>query len=155
MDVLFDWLEKTSHRFATADEVLADPAYSTRHDYVAEDGVSLWERIKAERRQSEVPAALKTALDAQVAAWNRGDLDAFVALYAVDATFISPSGIAHGRQEVLERYRRKYPDRTAMARSRSISPKPASSPARNSPSSRHRGRSRAGGHRRRPLDARL
>jgi len=113
-DVLFDWLEKTSHRFATADEVLADPAYSTPHDYVAEDGVSLWERIKAERRQSEVPAALKTALDAQVAAWNRGDLDAFVALYAVDATFISPSGIAHGRQEVLERYRRKYPDRTAM-----------------------------------------
>jgi peptidoglycan-N-acetylglucosamine deacetylase len=113
-DALFHWLEGTNHRFATADEVLADPAISTPHEYVAEDGVSLWERIKAERRKREVPAALKTALDAQVAAWNRGDLEAFVAIYAEDVSFIAPSGVAHGRQEVLERYRRRYPDRKAM-----------------------------------------
>ena len=113
-DALFTWLEGTHHRFATVDEVLADPAYSTPHDYVAEDGVSLWERLKAERRRSEVPAAVKAALDAQVAAWNRGDLDGFVAIYAEDVMFISPSGIARGRQEVLDRYRKKYPDREAM-----------------------------------------
>jgi len=113
-DALFNWLEGTNHRFATVDEVLADPAYSMPHDYVAEDGVSLWERLKAERRQSEVAAGLKAALDAQAAAWNRGDLEAFVAIYAEDVSFVSPSGIAHGRQEVLERYRRRYPDRKAM-----------------------------------------
>jgi uncharacterized protein (TIGR02246 family) len=113
-DALFTWLEGTNHRFATADEVLADPAYSTPYAYIAENGVSLWERLKAERRKSEAPPALRRALDAQVAAWNRGDLEAFVAIYAEDVTFISPGGVAHGRQGVLERYRRKYPDREAM-----------------------------------------
>ena len=70
--------------------------------------------LKAERRRREVPAAVKTALDAQVAAWNRGDLEAFVDIYAEDVSFVSPSGIAHGRREVLGRYRRRYPDRKAM-----------------------------------------
>ncbi len=113
-DALFTWLERTNHRFATADEVLADPAYATPHEYVAEDGVSLWERIKAERRTSEVPAEIKQALDAQAAAWNRGDLEAFTAIYAEDASFVSPSGTVRGRQAVLDRYRKRYPDRAAM-----------------------------------------
>jgi uncharacterized protein (TIGR02246 family) len=53
-------------------------------------------------------------LDAQIAAWNRGDLDAFCALYAEDAVFASPTGLNRGRQAVLERYRKRYPDRAAM-----------------------------------------
>src|SRR5262245_23277030 len=53
-------------------------------------------------------------LDAQIAAWNRGDLEAFCALYADDAVFASPTGLNRGRAAVLERYRKRYPDRTSM-----------------------------------------
>jgi uncharacterized protein (TIGR02246 family) len=59
-------------------------------------------------------AAVLEVLDAQTAAWNRGDLVAFCAPYAEDATFVSPSGVTRGRAQVLERYRKRYPDRKAM-----------------------------------------
>ena len=48
------------------------------------------------------------AIDAQVAAWNRGDLDGFCAVYADDALFVSPSGVTRGRAAVRERYGKKY-----------------------------------------------
>lgn len=63
----------------------------------------------------------------QVAAWNRGDLDAFCAVYADDAVFVSPprvatpdagvaasDGVTRGRSEVLARYKKRYPDGKAM-----------------------------------------
>jgi uncharacterized protein (TIGR02246 family) len=53
-------------------------------------------------------------LHEQAAAWTRGDLDAFCSVYVDDATFISPSGIAKGRQAVLDRYRKKYVDKAGM-----------------------------------------
>jgi len=58
--------------------------------------------------------AVKTLLATQSAAWNRGDLEGFTAVYAEDASFLSPTGVTHGRQQVLERYRRRYPDKKAM-----------------------------------------
>ena len=58
--------------------------------------------------------AIRTLLSEQAAAWSRGDLDAFCAVYADDATFVSPSGLTHGRQAVLDRYRKKYVDRAGM-----------------------------------------
>jgi ketosteroid isomerase-like protein len=57
------------------------------------------------------PVAL---LQAQVVAWIRGDLTAFCEVYGDDATFLSPSGLTRGRQAVLDRYRKRYPDRAAM-----------------------------------------
>lgn len=36
--------------------------------------------------------------------------------YADDALFVSPSGLTRGRDQVLARYRRRYPDRAAMGR---------------------------------------
>jgi uncharacterized protein (TIGR02246 family) len=53
-------------------------------------------------------------LQTQVAAWNRGDLTAFCEVYGDDATFLSPSGLTRGRQAVLERYQKRYPDKVAM-----------------------------------------
>lgn len=47
-------------------------------------------------------------------AWSRGDLDTFVSVYADDCLFMTPSGLTRGRQEVLDRYRERYPDRQAM-----------------------------------------
>lgn len=62
------------------------------------------------RARTDVAALLAV----QSAAWNRGDLAAFTAVYAEDATFVAPSGVTHGRAAVLARYRRRYPDRRAM-----------------------------------------
>ena len=113
-DEFFTWLETTGHRFASADEVLRDPAYQTPHEYVARNGISLWDRIRVERRKAEVPAAVKKILDEQIAAWNSGDVEKFVSYYAEDATFVSPGGFSKGRKAVLDRYKLKYPDRKAM-----------------------------------------
>lgn len=52
-------------------------------------------------------AEVEGVLGQQQGAWNRGDLMAFTAVYAEDATFVSPSGLTHGREEVLQRYRRR------------------------------------------------
>jgi len=61
-------------------------------------------------------AAIRAVLDAQVAAWNRGDVDAFMAGYwKSDATeFVGATGVVRGWQAVLERYKKAYPDRQAM-----------------------------------------
>ena len=53
-------------------------------------------------------------IQAQAAAWNRGDLEAFCGVYADDAVFVSPTGVTKGRAEVLARYRKRYPDQKAM-----------------------------------------
>ncbi len=69
-------------------------------------------------RASKAEAGIRAVLDAQVAAWNRGDLEAFMAGYwKSDRTaFVGSSGILRGWQAVLDRYRRSYPDRAAMGR---------------------------------------
>ena len=113
-DSLFSWLKETGHRFATADEVLADPAFAEPHRFVATHGLGLWDRIAHGRRQEAVRQELAGVLQTQVQAWNRGDLEAFVSVYAEDAAFVSPSGLTRGRQAVLDRYRKRYPDKAAM-----------------------------------------
>lgn len=55
-------------------------------------------------------------LERQAAAWTKGDLDAFCAVYADDAVFVSPSGVTKGRAEVLARYKKKYPTAAAMGK---------------------------------------
>ena len=58
--------------------------------------------------------AIRAVLDAQDAAWNRGDMDAFMTGYwKSDSTeFVGSNGVLHGWQTVLERYRKVYPDRS-------------------------------------------
>ncbi|HYE57772.1 MAG TPA: hypothetical protein VD948_04670, partial [Rhodothermales bacterium] len=55
-------------------------------------------------------------LDAQVAAWNRGDVAGFMDGYwrSEDLRFASGGSITRGWQITLDRYRRAYPDRAAM-----------------------------------------
>ncbi|MEM6785987.1 MAG: nuclear transport factor 2 family protein [Myxococcota bacterium] len=55
--------------------------------------------------------AVTEDLRRSTAAWNRADLVAFVASYAEDAVYVSPSGITRGRAQVLARYVAKYGDR--------------------------------------------
>jgi ketosteroid isomerase-like protein len=61
-------------------------------------------------------ARIRTVLDAQAAAWNRGDIEAYMDGYARgdDTTFVSGDTVTHGWQTVLERYKKKYDSRTKM-----------------------------------------
>ena len=60
--------------------------------------------------------AIRAVLDAQVAAWNRGDVDTFMQSYwnSDKTEFVGASGIFRGWQAVLERYHKTYPDRRSM-----------------------------------------
>jgi uncharacterized protein (TIGR02246 family) len=67
-------------------------------------------------RDEEIRKGVAAVLDRQVQAWNRGDLEGFVSVYAEDAAFVSPTGLTRGRQALLERYRKRYPDKAAMGK---------------------------------------
>lgn len=113
-DRFFTWLRDRGYRFAAADEVLADPVFSEPHRFVGHVGPGLWDRLAEKRRVEKDLEEVRGLIQTQVAAWNRGDLEAFTSVYADDAAFLSPTGLTRGRAEVLERYRRRYPDRQTM-----------------------------------------
>ena len=63
-------------------------------------------------------SAIRAVLTAQQAAWNRADVAAFMEGYekSADLTFSGTSGVTRGWQNVLERYRKRYPDAEAMGK---------------------------------------
>ena len=63
-------------------------------------------------------AEIRAVLAAQEAAWNRADVASFMEGYekSADLTFSGTSGITRGWQNVLERYRQRYPDAEAMGK---------------------------------------
>jgi peptidoglycan/xylan/chitin deacetylase (PgdA/CDA1 family)/ketosteroid isomerase-like protein len=113
-DALFTWLVGRGFRFASADEVLADPAFAEPHEYVGRYGGSLWDRLRHVRRQARARDQVRALLKRQADDWNRGDLEAFCSAYDDDAAFVAADGLTRGRAAVLDRYRRRYPDRAAM-----------------------------------------
>lgn len=60
-------------------------------------------------------AQIRAALTAQVAAWNNGDIPAFMQSYedSPDTTFIGTT-LRKGYQPILERYRKNYTSREQM-----------------------------------------
>jgi beta-aspartyl-peptidase (threonine type) len=61
-------------------------------------------------------ADIRAVLDKQVAAWNRGDIEAYMDGYARsdDTTFVSGDTVTHGWKTVLDRYKKKYDSRAKM-----------------------------------------
>ena len=70
----------------------------------------------ANAEPSDAEAELRALLNAQAAAWNRGDLEAFMDTYwnSEKTAYVSSNGIERGWQAVLDRSKRVYPDRRAM-----------------------------------------
>ena len=68
------------------------------------------------RRNARIASAVRAVLDAQVAAWNRGDIDAFMDGYrrGPDTTFVSGGTVTRGWQTVLDRYKKSYDSREKM-----------------------------------------
>ena len=108
-DAMFTWLAAHGHRFATADEVLADDTFRDLPIDPGRWGYGHYHRLAKLRRAAEARAELVSVLQTQAAAWNRGDLEAFCSVYAANAAFASPSGLTRGRDAVLARYRDKVP----------------------------------------------
>lgn len=59
---------------------------------------------------------IRAMLAKSQAMWNRGDLEAFVTDYedAPETTFIGSEVVRGGTKAILDRYRRRYPNRDAM-----------------------------------------
>ncbi len=59
---------------------------------------------------AEVTGAVRAVLDAQVEAWNRGDLEGFMAGYwrSPDLVFQSGATVTKGWDDTLARYRKRY-----------------------------------------------
>ena len=73
-------------------------------------------RLSATRPSPQpAEAAIRSVLNAQVAAWNRGDIDGFMQGYAnsPQTTFLG-STIAHGYAPILARYHAAYATRAQM-----------------------------------------
>lgn len=68
--------------------------------------------------QSKNETAIRKILDEQTQAWNRGDLEAFMAGYWKNDSlmFIGKSGITYGWTNTLNNYKKGYPDLTAMGK---------------------------------------
>lgn len=71
---------------------------------------------ESSRLNSKDEAEIRAVLSAQVAAWNRGDIDGFMKGYARSATteFIAGDKLTRGWQTVRDRYRKKYGSREKM-----------------------------------------
>lgn len=65
---------------------------------------------------SDEVAAIEGVLLAQQAAWNRGDIDAFMETYwrSDDLTFSSAGAMTRSWQSTLDRYKQKYSTRGSM-----------------------------------------
>ncbi len=61
-------------------------------------------------------AAARSVMDAQVAAWNRGDVAGFMESYAKEdsTTFVGAKGVTRGWQKVFDRYKTVYDTREKM-----------------------------------------
>jgi ketosteroid isomerase-like protein len=57
---------------------------------------------------------IRRVLMDQEAAWDRGDIHAFMAGYSDSVCFISTKGRTCGKEQVMRNYMRSYPDQAAM-----------------------------------------
>lgn len=68
--------------------------------------------------QNKDEQTIRSVMDQQKNAWNKGDLDAFMEPYWKNDSlmFIGKSGVTYGWQNTMNNYKKGYPDTTAMGR---------------------------------------
>ena len=76
----------------------------------------LWLAACAANPPGSDEAQIRKLLDAQSAAWNRGDIDAFMQGYwnSEQLRFASGDSVTYGWAAANKRYHEHYPDRSAM-----------------------------------------
>jgi ketosteroid isomerase-like protein len=70
----------------------------------------------AQSKDEKAKAAILKVLEEQTAAWNRGDVEAFMQGYwnSPEMTFVSGDNVTKGWQPTLERYKKNYDSRAKM-----------------------------------------
>ncbi|NLU96374.1 YybH family protein [Chitinophaga sp. Ak27] len=76
---------------------------------------SSFQPAHAQQHDQQQITALMTA---QTMAWNKGDIDGFMQTYwhSDSLLFIGKNGVTYGWQATLNRYKKTYPDVTAMGK---------------------------------------
>jgi ketosteroid isomerase-like protein len=74
------------------------------------------ESLAQTRPKDKNTIAIRAVLDTQAAAWNRGDIGAYMDGYdrSPDTVFVSGDRLTRGWQTVLERYQKAYDTREKM-----------------------------------------
>ncbi len=105
------WFVRVLHMVAARNDAEADwhSAFSTLTFEVGGGIVSPAQRDTADIRR---------VLDDQAAAWNRGDVAAYMEGYwkSESLSFAGANGVTRGWNGLLERYKRSYPDARAMGK---------------------------------------
>jgi len=72
----------------------------------------------ATHAQSKDETTIRSILNTQMNAWNRGDLEKFMEGYwrSDSLMFIGKSGVTYGWQNTLNNYKKGYPDTAAMGK---------------------------------------
>ena len=92
----------------TAIALLAIVAFTTQ--------VNAQSSAKANQHDTRIGSAVRAVLDAQAAAWNRGDIEGFMDGYArsAETVFVSGNSVTHGWETVLDHYKKSYDSREKM-----------------------------------------
>ena len=72
--------------------------------------------VNATAQTDKSSTAIRKVMDAQAAAWNRGDIDGFMSGYwkSEKLTFLSGTDVTRGWQPTLDRYKKSYDSRAKM-----------------------------------------
>jgi uncharacterized protein (TIGR02246 family) len=91
-------------------------ATAETHGLIAQAGNGTAATVASGAPNEQSEEAIRAVLATQQAAWNRGDIPAFLEGYwnSPELTFSGGDGIVRGYAGLLERYRKSYPDRAAM-----------------------------------------
>jgi ketosteroid isomerase-like protein len=67
-------------------------------------------------RNSKIQSEIREVIEAQSAAWNRGDVEGFMAGYwrSPELVFVSGDNVTRGWQQTLDRYKKSYNTREKM-----------------------------------------
>jgi ketosteroid isomerase-like protein len=79
-------------------------------------GVRTGRQTRAAEGREADRGAITGVLKAQQAAWNRGEVDAFLVGYwhSPELTFSGKNGVSRGWDGVMARYKKNYPDQATM-----------------------------------------
>ena len=71
---------------------------------------------QSDSQRAKISADIQKVMDDQASAWNRGDIDGFMAGYwrSEKLTFISGVDVTRGWQPTLDRYKKSYDSRAKM-----------------------------------------
>ena len=78
--------------------------------------ISLSSTIARSLPADNAAASIRAVIDAQAAAWNRGDVEGYMDGYdrSPNTEFVGGDSITRGWQQVLDRYKKKYDTREKM-----------------------------------------